>query len=156
MLPWSPSAWHAAYFSLYSGRCGVHLTPGLLLLCFLSHVHTAQGTAQLLGSCPYTRPSLFPPLGLHGDPARSVVSHPPTLTPGSHGPSFSSACSSVSSLQHGLVSLGTMCLCHRQQCPFISGTLAVVHPGTAHKGCFVPHVSSLLCHVGAADPGSCP
>lgn len=96
--------------------------------------------------------------GLHGDPAHSVVSHHLTPPPSSHGPSlllcllfcqFPTACPCFP---------GTMCLCHRQQCPFISGTLALVHPGTPHKGCFVllRDVSSLLCHIGAADPGSCP
>lgn len=54
-----------------------------------------------------------------------------------------------------------MCLCHRQQCPFISGA-APVHSGTQHKGRFVwlRDVSSWLCHVGAANPshqlGLCP
>lgn len=134
--------------SRYSGRGGVSCAAVLALSVCLTCTHLG-GTAQLLGS-PFTLPSTR--TSWRSCPACSVVSHPPTLTPSSHGPS----CSSVSSLQHGLVSLGTMCLCHRQQCPFISDTLAIVRPGTAHKGCFVPHVSFLLCHVGAADPGSCP
>lgn len=139
---------------------------------FLSHIspaHILRGTgpdwlvksypvglcAQDSGRVPVhmVDSSLLPPPGLHGDlPAHSSV-WSPTLPPGSHRPSLSSACSSFSSRQHGLVSLGTMCLCHRQQCPFISSTLALVHPGTPHKGCFVPlrDVSSLLCHIGAAD-----
>lgn len=38
--------------------------------------------------------------------------------------------------QHSLVSQGTMPLCDRQQCPFISGA-APVHAGMWHKGRFV-------------------
>lgn len=153
-----PQAWHSV--------TSASVSP-VLLLSFLSltpHLHTSSkeqvrtSWQKALPSkpvhatqCPYVR-FFFPP-GRHGDPAYSVVSRHLTLPPSSHGLLLS-----VSSRQHGLVSLGTMCLCHRQQCPFISGTLALVHPGTPHKGCFVAFrdVSSLLCHIGAADPGSCP
>lgn len=46
-----------------------------------------------------------------------------------------------------------MCLCHRQQCPFISGA-APVYSGTRHKGRFVQlrDVSSWLCLIRAANP----
>lgn len=46
-----------------------------------------------------------------------------------------------------------MCLCQRQQCPFISGA-APVYSGTWHKRRFVQlrDVSSWLYYVGAANP----
>lgn len=140
-----------------------------VLLSLTSHLHTSSeeqvqtGWQKVLPSkpmhatqCPYVR--FFPPRGTSWGPCLlcSISSpHPATQFPWAC-PLF--CLLSVSSRQHGLVSLGTMCLCHRQQCPFILGTLALVHPGTPHKGCFVAFrdVSSLLCHIGAADPGSCP
>lgn len=50
-----------------------------------------------------------------------------------------------------------MCLCHRQQCPFISGA-APVYSGTRHKGRFVQlrDVSSWLCLIRAANPSHQP
>lgn len=72
--------------------------------------------------------------------------------PTSHGPSLPRLLSQRLP-QRSLVSQGTMRLCQRRQCPFISGA-APVYSGTWHKGRFVQlrDVSSWLCHVGAANP----
>lgn len=71
--------------------------------------------------------------------------------------------------QHSLVSQGTMPLCDRQQCPFISGA-APVHAGMWHKGRFVQfrdmssgpasvlgcHYATLSLGCGAVQGSACP
>lgn len=100
-------------------------------------------------------PSLQPPCGVSVHPA---VCTPPTHPKAKFPRAFPPPCPLSRRLpQHSLVSRGTMCLCHRQQCPFISGT-APVHSGTQHKGRFVRlwDVSSWLCHIGASNPSHQP
>lgn len=104
-------------------------------------------------------PSLQPPLGV---PVRPAACTPPTHPKAKFPRASPPPCPLSRRLpQHSLVSRGTMCLCHRQQCPFISGS-APVHSGTQHKGRFVRlrDVSSWLCRAGASNPshqpGPCP
>lgn len=67
---------------------------------------------------------------------REALLPTPTPTPSSHGLSLPRCLLAWLLPQHSLVSQGTMPLCHRQQCPFISGA-APVHSGMLHKGRFV-------------------
>lgn len=113
-------------------------------LCIRGASPTAQQTltpAFMRGSCPPT------------------AEYPPPTHPSAKFPqAFPPPCPLSWRLpQHSLVSQGTMCLCHRQQCPFISGA-APVYSGTRHKGRFVQlrDVSSWLCLIRAANPSHQP